>query len=402
MIRKIAYFQLQPESQGGTVSYSKTKGTWIEEYANATHARQVLNGSINAWIGLYEYCKFFPNDVAAARIRDEMYDTILHSLEIYCLPTWCRYNQSGQQCTPSYLRYHIYEMLHLYEIKGETKFLRQMMLWAMVLSPRKIDNKDHVFLRDNHTIARPAPANASDWHVSKYDLVPELIKAGKSATSTNFGSKKELKNYILKKKSPAKVSASSKQNMFLMEFSGPINLDYITVDFESEKDIEPDFALFSVNSKTGEMKKLSFESNPLGYNSWHARILDKPTGNGFDNLLLVAKGSNVGSMQNTKVGLYNTDGFEMPWFGFYHTNPLSLTKDVKYCITVPKMHTGDVKIFWRYGPNEKQASAGTFLPNNYIQGNNFTPTKPGYYQFAIIFEVESVLSSVGMLIYEAH
>ncbi len=83
LMRKIAYLILQPETAGGCLSTTKEGYTWIEEYPRSTEHRHVLNGFINALIGLLEYSARFPDDTLAARVTNECRAGLRSCFDLY-------------------------------------------------------------------------------------------------------------------------------------------------------------------------------------------------------------------------------------------------------------------------------------------------------------------------------
>lgn len=166
-VRKIAHLMLLPEQQGGAISKTPEGLTWIEEYPNSKRSRHVLNGFINAWIGLYEYCLFFPDDTLAFRICDESYYALTHSLDKYEGINGALYNRSKSYCTNSYVRYQILEMEQLYELTREEIFRRQMMAWShMIYKKPNMEKGARILFKDFDFVV---PLKKS------YEMMPEKL-----------------------------------------------------------------------------------------------------------------------------------------------------------------------------------------------------------------------------------
>lgn len=133
VIEKIAFLLKVKEEHGGTLGQTPHGDWWIEEYPNSLSDQQVMNGGINGLIGLHEYCLYFAEDTVAANIRDKCYQGLLQSLPQYDLPNWTKYSYDGRPIANNYLRYQVFEMLHLFQIFGEDRFLKQMMIWSTFL-----------------------------------------------------------------------------------------------------------------------------------------------------------------------------------------------------------------------------------------------------------------------------
>ncbi|TND10535.1 MAG: D-glucuronyl C5-epimerase [Bacteroidetes bacterium] len=129
--KQLAYFMLRPVAEGGTIGKTPEGHPWIEEYPGSKSSPQVLNGFINALIGLKEYCMFFPKDSLASRLHDTCYKAMIKSFEKYDVHDWTRYNRAYMPCSNQYIRYQITQLEHLYKIYGDETLLKQMMLWSM-------------------------------------------------------------------------------------------------------------------------------------------------------------------------------------------------------------------------------------------------------------------------------
>jgi heparosan-N-sulfate-glucuronate 5-epimerase len=128
--RKIIRFMLKPENKGGTLGRSLEGGPWLEEYPGNMKSKSVLNGFINAYLGLYEYCIYFPKDEHAALMRDSCYSEFITNVHKYDTPNWTAYSRHGTPISNSYLRYQLEQMDHLYSLHRDERLRNQMKLWA--------------------------------------------------------------------------------------------------------------------------------------------------------------------------------------------------------------------------------------------------------------------------------
>lgn len=127
----IMHVLMQPQTLGGCMSKTDEDLIWIEEYPNCLASPQVLNGFIFAFIGLWEYCEFFPGDGKAVKLKKECLNTLKRSLPTYDSRTWTRYNKRKvYPIREFYLRLQIFQMRHLYRLTNDPFFLRQSCIWA--------------------------------------------------------------------------------------------------------------------------------------------------------------------------------------------------------------------------------------------------------------------------------
>lgn len=128
--KKLMHLLLKSEQDGGTIGRTKEGGMWIEEYPGSRISKSVLNGFINGWIGVYEYCLMFPGDSKAAAVRDSCYTEMISNLYSYDTPAWTTYSRDGFPISSSYLRYQLEEFDHLYSLLGDVRLRNQMRIWS--------------------------------------------------------------------------------------------------------------------------------------------------------------------------------------------------------------------------------------------------------------------------------
>lgn len=145
LCKKLMHLLLKKEEDGGTIGRTLEGGLWIEEYPKSTKAKSVLNGFVNGWIGVYEYCLMFPNDHNAAAIRDSCYNEMINNMYRFDMPTWTSYSRNGTPVSNMYLRYQLQEFDHLYSLLGDVQLRYQMRIWSR-MGMNQLD-KETKFLR---------------------------------------------------------------------------------------------------------------------------------------------------------------------------------------------------------------------------------------------------------------
>lgn len=155
VIQKINHLMLLPAEEGGCISKTKEGLTWIEEYPNSVVSPQVLNGFLNAWIGLHEYCLYFPGDTLAERYRRETLLSLKTSLDKFEGEFGPYYNRIKAPITKNYLKYQILEMEQMYQLTKDDLFFKQMMLWSYLVSTMPDKEKDTINLLTGYDFAVP-------------------------------------------------------------------------------------------------------------------------------------------------------------------------------------------------------------------------------------------------------
>ncbi len=395
--RRIAYFMLQPAKAGGTISTLDDGELWIEEYPNSREAPQVLNGSINGLIGLMEYCTFFPNDTTAERIKNNCLVTMEQSLPYYNLADWCKYDRQLRNCTPDYLRYHVYQMKHLYELTGKAIYYRQMMLWATFCSERPSEDSSGLVQQPRHLISVHSKPGPNPWLLPKHDMVPELSRPGRKGAAHVFSSKKDLENYLKGGTPPAQDDSTSETQFLLLEFNEPVPVNYLTFELSAQQE-RLGFELYGV-SRARKIVPLQIKEDLLGGNYWHCFVQQPLPTEGLQQLVIKSSGVSREKLKRGKVGIYHTQSSIPSWFGHYRTQPVPVKKDKKYQVDVPQREVKEMTILYRTAPNKMQTQQQAWNPNDVMEGNTFTAEMDGYYQFLIIHKMENPLSITGMLSY---
>lgn len=191
--QKLIHLMLKPEKEGGTLGRTAEGGLWIEEYPGAHGSKSVLNGFINGFIGLHEYCAFFPEDKRAAMVRDSCYIELIKTVGKYDQANWTCYSRNSGAITNSYLRYELEEFDHLYTMFGDERLRTQMRIWSK-FGFNKPDNELKFLILPNYQFAIPLQGNPANEKCSidhseafaKGFTVQAPVKAKKGSTTYSF------------------------------------------------------------------------------------------------------------------------------------------------------------------------------------------------------------------------
>lgn len=147
LMRRIAYFMVQPEGDGGTRSVTREGDTWIEEYPLSGEHRHVLNGFMNAVIGLVEYGARFPDDTLVGPVRDSCLASLRRCFDHYDRVEWSAYDRSGSGLTAGYLQYQLLQLQQLVDLTGDTLLRDQLRLWTVYAADKPNKEKPAHFRR---------------------------------------------------------------------------------------------------------------------------------------------------------------------------------------------------------------------------------------------------------------
>lgn len=124
--RKAIDFMLISVEDGGTTQY-KGDDAFLMEY---TFKGMVLNGSIFAWWGLYDYV-LCTNDLGKYKqFEDKTLQSLIRILPGFTFSYWSKYSLDGLIASPFYHNLHIAQMHAMYELTGKEIFNDYANHWA--------------------------------------------------------------------------------------------------------------------------------------------------------------------------------------------------------------------------------------------------------------------------------
>lgn len=189
--KKLMHLLLKKEFNGGTIGRTPEGGMWIEEYPISRQRKSVMNGFINGWIGVYEYCLLFPDDRAATTVRDSCYLEMISNVHRYDTPDWTLYSRDGLPVSNSYMRYQLEEFDHLYSLVGDIRLRNQMRIWSRQAMGKS--DEDILFLKHpQYEFAMHLNGNAVSDSCVFYDA--EKFAAGLVAETPDGGKRQQI-NY---------------------------------------------------------------------------------------------------------------------------------------------------------------------------------------------------------------
>lgn len=171
---------LKPAQEGGTLGRTKEGYPWIEEYPNSKRHKSVMNGFINGFIGLHEYCQNFPDDMYAKQMHDSCYNSLIESTLYYDRYNWTTYSRGSWDLSNAYMKYQLHEFEHLYSLFRDERLRNQMRIWSYFAINRPdtesmtLKNPDYQFARLIYRNPFTDSCAFSDYEAFSTGLVEEI------------------------------------------------------------------------------------------------------------------------------------------------------------------------------------------------------------------------------------
>lgn len=118
-------FMLLPLEKGGTTKYVG-EAACLMEY---TFKGMVLNGSIFAWWGLYDYVLITRDCGKYSHTMEQILNSLVKVLPKYSGSYWSMYSEDGLIASPFYHNLHIAQMLAMYQLTGINLFEEYAQRW---------------------------------------------------------------------------------------------------------------------------------------------------------------------------------------------------------------------------------------------------------------------------------
>jgi hypothetical protein len=388
--RRVAWFMMLPEKEGGTLGAFPDGSPFIEEYPRAKSSKQVLNGGINAFIGLYEYSLHFPDDFRAALLVRRIFKGIIDNFKHYTLPGWCRYDLGTKSVSNSYMRYHLYQLQHLHELSGRDALIAQQAIWASVFLGKKIERNAQIFSHPNHFLAvKPVPTQYG-WRIPDYPLeayVAEIDPGVKMATAASVD---ELSRLL---PSGAELPfASGKKRHFLLyqlprdRYAGLIHFAHAA----SVRDPE-----IHVMDARGQV--CPTQAHATSRNFTQATVDEKTENTGIRYVLISAGQPIAVDRITDELALFDTRDWRRPWWATYVTRPRQLEAGVAYKVDLPRQLTGGLRVFHRRADDTEHLSIAIFMHEKQLRDSIFRPSRSGLHEFLVAYRVEDLRGAVGEL-----
>jgi heparosan-N-sulfate-glucuronate 5-epimerase len=379
LTEKITYLMLQPETEFGTISKTSEGRTWIEEYPTSKKSINVLNGFINGLVGLKEYCDFFPNDTMAKRIHSEVYNSFVDLLEKFDTPTWTNYNRNNKSISKSYMRIQLTQLDHLYLIYKDDRLLRQMMIWSMMMG-NKLDTDLHFLSKPRYIYSTLTKVDSlgDEGRVRHYPDIQSKLNNFWRVDSTVLVGKKDSK--LREFEGPAYI-----KNKTILKYNEPRNS--IRLNFSNDKFIELDFL---TKDQNGEWIHIPFYRDSMG--------VTISSINEFSRVLISTKKK----FELSEIACYSYKFYDVPKYAHtFFSSSLQLEKDKRYSVYLPRTNVPKCVIFYKHADSKQLLKSSKWTHYNYFEEGHFVPSKDGFYDFFVSYQILNPNSSIGALeIYE--
>lgn len=354
---------LKPEQEGGTLGRTKENLPWIEEYPNSKKHEQVMNGFINGFIGLHEYCEMFPMDWQAIIMRDSCYNSLIASFNFYDTPDWTTYSRGTWDVTNGYMHCQLRELEHLYSLFSDERLRNQMRIWSMFavgkpdLETLALKKPDYQFAELLHVNPTTDSLIFSDYRRFSTGLVIELpSEVSDKSIHCKFSGDRyyfELKHY-----SGSRIARQ-------IQITGLHQLDTIEVNITYRKG-----------------KVMVQSSDPI------------------DELVFRFPDTRTMKVMRPSLKSYDYKSSDLSLFGICKLSKTEvLTKGREYHFDYAGTNLVNATVFYRYAPSRAELKSKKYNLNQAfrLEDGTFIAPETGTYEFFISYDLMHPKSSLAKL-----
>jgi len=383
LMRKIAHFMLRPETEGGCRSTTKEGATWIEEYPLHGEHRHVLNGFMNALIGLSEYTARCPDDTVAVRIAAECRQALSTCFEHYDKVEWSTYDRSGSGLTPGYMQYQLLQLRQLLAMQEDPLLRDQMLLWTVYASEKPNNEKaKHMRKKGWHPSARLVARDSTT-------LVPDIrfIDAQKGRHMVlNAGRVKPAKAFAHRVNKPDRTwtfahqlpLATTVEHLELVRdtFPRPLEVTVWTHDTVSDR----------YQRRTATLLHLAADRSRLHIDPVHT-----------DRVVLQLRAPVPYTPDSARIQMrIGTTGPDLiPWTAYERIGPLPVERERPYRVIVPAEQAGEATVFYRTGNDIKGIRSTPWRARNTVEPGNVIVTDKPFVELFVVYPLIDVEQRFG-------
>jgi hypothetical protein len=365
LMRRIAWFMVLPEEQGGCRSTTMEGMTWIEEYPHSAEHRHVLNGFLNALVGLIEYGRRFPDDSLACAVRDSCFASLRRCWDHYDRTEWSAYDRSGGGLTAGYLQYQIVQLQHLVELTGDPLLRDQMRLWTVYATDRPNNEKrsymrrrgwqasarlvaqDSASLRPDVRAADPEKRRTAHWTTG-----PPGRAGGKGRASTAAKSQWTV-HHTLPSALPVELLEIARDTL-----PWPLEVEVATRDTLQRR-----FRRLSAQPMKAAVDRISIRVPRTRMKDLRIRITAPGTAMPDTARMLLRLGLPGANLA--------------PWTAFERIGPVKVVPERPYRVQVHPDHAADATVFYRTGRDIKAIRSTPWRARNTVgQGRVVVTDRP--------------------------
>ena len=348
---------------------------WIEEYPSK-QTPQVLNGYFISYIGLYEYCDYFPNDTSASRILKECYKSLKKKNLQYDTGRWLKYNASGGACTPGYMKFQVVEMKHLYELTQDKFFNNQMLIWASYTFGKDLKkgfDGGNIYYKEQMAYKSQMDKQKFTGNITLKNLITKNID------SLIINGKNNLKSKLIDGKDTSKLYLKSKKNTIELYLKDSIEFNNLKI--ANQNSFKTKLYYFS-NEKNKWLKHKNYQDKSDSFNKKYSFNLDKT-----DRIKLQVKTKKNTSSYLGELSMTNTSKIDSKIKVLYkYSNPVKIDSSIKVNNIVELKNCKDFKIFYQYAEDKNDLGKQKWNANKYLKEGEIK-LKKGYYNFLYVARI---------------
>ena len=363
-VKQLAAFLLKDESDGGTISCTPENNCFIEEYPNSKRKRHVLNGFINALIGINEYLIYFPNDERAQEIHTEGYEGLLATFENYDTPTWTSYNIKGGGVSNHYMRDQLAELEHLNNIYQDERLVRQMMIWSY-MAYNKFDAELKFYNNPKFQYAVPLKSSSA-----KEKLIPDYRELKKEIPIKIEN--ESIQNSQLYKNHPLQLKSTARITEFSFQYTG------------------------SISTKKLSLEGVKKEFYTIKDDKENCTILIQFKDTSLSNIILKSK-LNLKKMNNiSSLNAYYKSIYDRPFFTFVKDSTIyKVKKGVSYNLNYSSLNTPNITFLYKFAPKKESLSQAKWKHTAFLCEGVNQILKDGFIELLICYELNKNETNLG-------
>jgi hypothetical protein len=360
---KLINLMLKPEQEGGTLGRTKEGLPWIEEYPNSKRHKDVMNGFINAFIGLHEYCLKFTEDTHAIEMRDSCYQSLIESTIYYDRANWTTYSRGSWDLSNSYMLYQLQEFEHLYSLFGDERLRNQMRIWSY-FAINKPDTETIFLKRPDYQFGRLMYRNP---------FTDSVLFSDYDAFSTG-----------LVEESPAAITDS------ILEFTFSSDRYYCELTISCDEPTTRNIAVTAFHNSEKIMVNCTYRTGKIIIESC----------NPLNKIVFSFPDKTTLKSCKPKLTAYDYKTSELSLFGIYPLKKTEvLTKGSTYCFNWRGINLTNATVLYRYAPTKADLQTQKFRNNQAfrLDGGSFVAPENGTYEFFISYDLVHPTSSISVL-----
>lgn len=398
LIVKLKNQMLWPIENGGLLAKTPEGGPWIEEYPNSKQNKHVLNGFLISIFGLYEYTMLFPDDKKASEMYEKCLVSLKNSVGNYDTGSWLQYDRGNKTNVSNwYMKAQVIEMKLLYQITQDPYFYKLHLLWGTYSYNKPITFIGCKINERNFSI--PLKLFPDGWLKPTIDHT-NIVKATdvkhyrNGPIFPNHGS-----TFLLDKSVSSYFQPLSNDSIKSDTYAEFIFKSGIKIDRLSLLNLKDSMALYSItieykSDTATHWKEIKIKKiNPIGKECYYE----------FTETEMIALKIGFKIKKNAivmiaEMNLQYSKKVNEAQFAHHQTDPMPVNKQ-KMKFSFEERDVKKYTVFYRFGNSKTDIMKSKWNANDCISSVPFESESCGtFYQYLIIFKVESELSAIKNIV----